>query len=124
MKIILIWDILLVGRASSEAGMRSNAMPEINNLIVADVYRRYTEARHDRQRREVLSDGVERILLRLKRYVQDEERFREKSTVAIEELMSYVNRFYHYDTRFVDRLIYEARAYLMEIDDRQKLTTG
>ena len=53
-------------------------MPEINNLIVADIYRQYTEARHDRHQREALIDGVERILLRLNRYVQDEERFKSR----------------------------------------------
>ncbi len=93
-------------------------MPEINEDIIADVYKSYRDARFDRLRTEALYDGVKRILLRLNRYSNDQTIFKQHSDIAINELSSYLNRFYHQDTLFIDRLIYEARAYIIEIGER------
>lgn len=93
-------------------------MPEINEDIIADVYRSYRDARFDRLRTEALYEGVKRILLRLHRYSNDQTIFKQHSDIAINELSSYLNRFYHQDTLFIDRLIYEARAYIIEIGER------
>ena len=39
------------------------------------------------------------------------------SNVAIDELADYLNRVYHYDTLLIDRLLYEERAYIIEIGE-------
>jgi hypothetical protein len=92
-------------------------MAEINEELVADIYKKYKDARHDRQRTEALYGGAKKILSRLPMYLHDPERYREKSDVAVNELTTLLNRFYYNDTLFIDRLIYEARAYIIEIGE-------
>jgi hypothetical protein len=94
-------------------------MPEIVEDIIAGVYREYADARFDRLRIEALYKGVKKILPKLNRYLQDQKEFKRHSDVAMGELSSYLNRFYHYDTPFIDRLIYEAKAYIIEIGERR-----
>ncbi len=93
-------------------------MPEINEEVVADIYKEYKDARHDRQRTETLYGGVKRILSRLPMYLNDPDRYKEKSDLAVSELTTLLNRFYYNDKLFIDRLIYEARAYIIEIGER------
>jgi len=93
-------------------------MSDIVEDAIAVVYKEYADARFDRLRREALYEGVKRILRKLNRYLPDERKFKKHSNVAIDELSSYLNRFYHYDTPFIDRLLYEARAYIIEIGER------
>jgi hypothetical protein len=89
----------------------------INDDIIAGVYSEYNNSQHDRERTEVLYSGVKRILFRLKRYVKDPVSFKKRSKIAIDELITFLNRFYYHDTQFIDKLIYEARAYIIEISE-------
>ena len=90
-------------------------MPEIHDEIIGRVYRSYKEAPHSRGKTEALYDGVKNILYKLNRYTTDPEKFKEKSEIAISELQAMLNRFYYHDTEFVDKILYEAKAYIIEI---------
>ena len=92
-------------------------MPVIIDDIITNVYSEYNNSRHDRERTEVLYSGVKKILFRLKRYVQDSVSFKERSDIAIDELTTLLNRFYYHDLKFIDMLLYEARAYIIEISE-------
>jgi hypothetical protein len=48
----------------------------------------------------------------------DQTNFKEHADTAIDKLNSDPNRFYHNDRLFIDRLIYEARVYIIEIGER------
>ncbi|MBN2322594.1 MAG: hypothetical protein JXQ30_02570 [Spirochaetes bacterium] len=90
-------------------------MPEIHEEIIGEVYRSFEAAPHSRARDEVLYEGVRRIMFRLNRYKNDPEKLAEKSKTAISELESILNRFYYSDTEFKERLLFEAKAYTIEI---------
>ena len=90
-------------------------MSVINEDVIANVYNEYRNASYNRERTEVLYSGVKRILSRLKRDVQDPMLFKKRSDLALDELTTLLNRFYYHDTQFIDRLIYEVRAYIIEI---------
>jgi len=93
-------------------------MPEIHEEIIGEVYRSYQEAPHSRAKTEVLYEGVKSILIKLNRYTYDPEKYREKSAIAISELESRLNRFYYNDKEFVERILYEAKAYIIEISSQ------
>jgi hypothetical protein len=92
-------------------------MADINEEVIADVYQKYSEAPFERLRNEALYEGSKQILFRLNRYIREPVKFKKHSHRAIEELSNYLNRFYHDDTLFIDRLMYESRAYVLEIGD-------
>lgn len=89
-------------------------MAEINEDVIAQVYKAYQEAPHSRGKSEALVEGVQRVLFKLNRYANDQERFKEKSEIALSELENILNRFYYQDTTFIDRIMYEARAFILE----------
>jgi hypothetical protein len=93
-------------------------MFDIVEDAIAAVYKEYTDAGYDRLRSEALYEGAKKILRKLHRYLPDDFKFRNHSSIAINELSSYLNRFYHYDTPFIDRLLYEARTYIIEMEER------
>lgn len=90
-------------------------MPEIHEELVGEVYRSYENAPHSRARDEVIYEGVKRIMFRLNRYKNDPIRFGQKAKIATFELESMLNRFYFSDTEFRERLLFEAKAYLLEL---------
>ena len=92
-------------------------MNEINDDILARIFREYTEAPHTRQKTEVLVRGVKEILFRLPRYLNDSEKYSEKSHIALEELENYLNRFFYQDAEFIERILYEAKAYILELSE-------
>jgi hypothetical protein len=93
-------------------------MPEIHDELIVQVYRSYQEAPHPRAQTEVLYEGVKNILFNLNRYTNDPEKFKKKSEIAISELESMLNRFYYNDSEFIDKILFEARAYIIEIGSR------
>ena len=95
-------------------------MSEINVDVLARVYSEYSEALHTRSKTEVLVTAVKEILLKLNRYIDDKEKFNERSEVALQELEQDLNRFYFYDKEFIDRLMYEAQAYILEHQEEVK----
>lgn len=90
-------------------------MPEIHDEVIVEVYRDYQEAPHSRAKAEVLYDGVKKIMFKLNRYANDPGKFKEKSAIAISELESMLNRFYYNDKEFMEKILYEAKAYMLEI---------
>ena len=90
-------------------------MPEIHEELVGEIKRAYDEAPHSRAKDELIYDGIKRIMFRLNRYTKDPVKFKEKSKTAIFELESLLNRFYYADTEFRERLLFEAKAYILEI---------
>jgi len=92
-------------------------MNEINDDILASVYRQYTEAPHTRQKTEVLITAVREIFFKLPRYVNDHEKYKERSQFALEELENYLNRFFYQDAEFIERILYEAKAYILELSE-------
>jgi len=90
-------------------------MPEIHEEIITEVYRSYQEAPHSRAKTETLYEGVKRIMSKLLRYTHDPEKYKEKSSSAISELEDMLNRFYYNDTEFIEKILYEAKAYILEI---------
>ena len=90
-------------------------MPEIHEEIIVEVYRSYQEAPHSRARTEALYEGVKRIMIKLLRYTHDPQKFEEKSATAISELEDMLNRFYYNDTEFIEKILYEAKAYVIEL---------
>ena len=95
-------------------------MSEINEDVLARVYNEYSEALHTRAKIGVLVTATKEILLKLNRYIDDKEKFDERSEVALQELQQDLNRFYFYDKEFIERLMYEARAYILEHQEKVK----
>ena len=92
-------------------------MPEINDEIIAGIYREYTEAQHTRAKTEVLVEGVKQIFQKLHRYINDKEKLEERSEVALHELEADLNRYYFHDKDFIERITYEAKAYVLELHE-------
>jgi hypothetical protein len=90
-------------------------MSDINDDVIAQIYTAYNEAPHSRQKSEIIISGVKQILLRLNMYLNNPEKFRERSRNALAELENYLNRFYYQDTEFCEQLMYEAKAYVLEL---------
>jgi hypothetical protein len=90
-------------------------MPEIHEELIGEVYRSYEVAPHSRAKNEVAYEGARRIMFRLNRYKSDPKKFEEKSKTALFELESILNRFYFADTEFREQLLFEAKAYMIEI---------
>jgi hypothetical protein len=90
-------------------------MPEIHEEVISDVYRAYKEAPHSRAQTEALYEGVKRIMYKLKRYSNNPEKFKGKSAIALSELESMLNRFYYNDSEFIEKILFEAKAYLIEM---------
>jgi|GEM_PF-1559556 len=95
-------------------------MNEINDDIIAGIYRRYNEAPHSRQKSEVLIEGVKEVFFRLPRYIHDPARYKEKSNVALEEFQNYLNRFFYQDRDFIEKIMYEAKAYVLELSEESE----
>jgi hypothetical protein len=93
-------------------------MDAVNDDVIADVYQNYRKAPHSRQKTEALYEGVQTILFRLKRYVYNPAQFKEKSNLALRELENLLNRYYYHDKEFLDGLMYEAKAYVIEIGEQ------
>jgi len=81
-------------------------MPEINDEIIAGIYQEYTDAQHTRAKTEVLVEGVKQIFQKLHRYINDKH-----------ELEADLNRYYFHDKDFIERITYEAKAYVLELHE-------
>jgi hypothetical protein len=92
-------------------------MPEINDDIIARVYQEYTDAPHTRAKTEVLVEGVKQIFMKLHRYINDKQKLEERSEVALHELEADMNRYYFHDKNFIERITYEAKAYVLELQE-------
>jgi len=89
-------------------------MPVIRMDILAEVYARYNFAIYESERDSIIEDGVKSILLRLKRYMRNPEKFEDKSKQAMGELEAVLERFYYQDGKFSKLIHAKARAYVQK----------
>jgi hypothetical protein len=90
---------------------------ELHDEALTDVYREYSKALGTRQKTAVLTEGIKRVFLNLPKYVDDEEIFAKKSQLFLNTLSSLLERFYFHDPRFKDTIMFEAKAYILELTE-------
>jgi hypothetical protein len=90
-------------------------MADIHDEVVSEIYRSYSEARHSSQKSETIERGVKEIFLNLKRYVNNPDKFREKSEILLNELQDLLDRYYYQNKQFTEQLLFEAKAYILEL---------
>jgi hypothetical protein len=92
-------------------------MADIHDEVMTRIYREYKEALHSSEKSETLEKGVQEILLDLKRYTQNPERFEKESKNLLRVLQDTLDRYYYHDREFSDRLLFEAKAYALELSE-------
>ena len=90
-------------------------MADIHDEVMTRIYREYKEALHSSEKSETLEKGVQEILFDLKRYIQNPERFEKESKNLLRVLQDTLDRYYFHDQEFSDRLLFEAKAYALEL---------
>ncbi len=88
---------------------------ELHDEALNDVYTKYSNAHGTRQKTNVLSEGVKNIFVNIHKYIDDQNTFKEKSDRFLTELENLLQRFYYFDTLFIDRITFEAKAYILEL---------
>ena len=92
-------------------------MADIHDEVMTRIYREYKEALHSSEKSETLEKGVQEILFDLKRYTQNPERFEKESKILLRVLQDTLDRYYYHDREFSDRLLFEAKAYALELSE-------
>ena len=90
-------------------------MADIHDEVLTRVYREYKQALHSSEKSDTLEKGVREILLDLKRYANNPERYNKESENLIRALQDLLDRYYFHDSEFTDQIIFEARAYVLEL---------
>jgi hypothetical protein len=90
-------------------------MADIHDEVMTRIYREYKDAFHSSEKSETLEKGVQEILYDLKRYTQNPERFEKESKNLLNLLEDTLDRYYYHDKDFSERLLFEARAYVLEL---------
>ncbi len=94
-------------------------MADIHDEVITRIYREYKQALHSSEKSDTLEKGVREILLDLKRYTNNPERFEKESKNLLRELQDTLDRYYYHDREFSDELLFEARAYALELSESQ-----
>ena len=89
-------------------------MPVIRMDILAEIYALYKFAIYEHEKNEIIEDGIENVLLRLRRYMRDFKKFEKKSDQAMKELEAILDRFYYQDKKFTKLVHSKAKAYIEE----------
>jgi hypothetical protein len=92
-------------------------MADIHDEVMTRIYRDYKQALHSSEKSEILEKGVREILIDLKRYTNNPERFEKESKNLLKVLQDTLDRFYYHDRDFSDRLLFEAKAYVLELGE-------
>jgi hypothetical protein len=92
-------------------------MADIHDEVLTRVYREFKQALHSSEKSDALEKGVREILLDLKRYTNDPGRYAKESENLIRALQDLLDRYYFHDPEFTDRLLFEARAYVLELSE-------
>ena len=90
-------------------------MADIHDEVMTRIYREYKEALHSSEKSDTLEKGVQEILFDLKRYAQNPKRFEKESKNLLRVLQDTLDRYYYHDKEFSDRLLFEAKAYALEL---------
>ncbi len=90
---------------------------ELHDEALTDVYREYTKALGTRQKTVILTDGIKNIFLNLNKYLDDRVIFTEKSKLFINALANVLDRFYFHDPVFKNRIMFEAKAYILGLTE-------
>ena len=90
-------------------------MADIHDEVMTRIYREYKEALHSSEKSDTLEKGVQEILFDLKRYAQNPKRFEKESKNLLRVLQDTLERYYYHDKEFSDRLLFEAKAYALEL---------
>jgi hypothetical protein len=75
-------------------------MPVIRMDALAEAYAKYSFTANEQDKDSILTEGIESILLRLRRYMRSPEKFTVKSRQALKELEAVLERFYYQDSKF------------------------
>ena len=92
-------------------------MADIHDEVMTRIYREYKEALHSSQKSDTLEKGVKEILFDLNRYTDNPERFEKESKILLKELQDILDRYYYHDQDFSERLLFEAKAYALELSE-------
>jgi hypothetical protein len=92
-------------------------MADIHDEVITRIYREYKQALHSSEKSDTIEKGVREILLDLKRYTNNPERFQKESKNLIRELQDTLDRYYYHDREFSDQLLFEAKAYALELSE-------
>ena len=92
-------------------------MADIHDEVITRIYREYKQALHSSEKSDTLEKGVREILLDLKRYTNNPERFKKESKNLLRELQDTLDRYYYHDREFSDQLLFEAKAYALELSE-------
>ena len=92
-------------------------MADIHDEVMTRIYRDYKQALHSSEKSETLETGVREILVDLKRYTNNPERFEKESKNLLRVLQDTLDRFYYHDQEFSERLLFEAKAYALELGE-------
>ncbi len=90
---------------------------ELHDEALTDAYREYKKALGTRQKTVVLTEGIKNIFLNLRKYLDDRVIFTEKSKLFINALANVLDRFYFHDPVFKDRIMFEAKAYILGLTE-------
>ena len=90
-------------------------MADIHDEVLTRVYREYKQALHSSEKSETIERGVREILLDLKRYANNPTRYREESENLLRAFQDLLDRYYFHDPEFVEQMVFEARAYVLEL---------
>jgi len=92
------------------------AFDELHDEALNKTYMQYTQALHTQEKTDALYNGVKEILSHLRVYKNDPEKFKEKSEISLNELQNLLDRYYYNDREFQERLMFEAKAYVIELE--------
>jgi hypothetical protein len=92
-------------------------MADIHDEVMTRIYREYKDALHSSEKSETLEKGVQEILYDLKRYTNNPKRYEKESQNLLKVLEDTLDRYYYHDTEFSERLLFEARAYALELSE-------
>ena len=93
-------------------------MPVIRMDALAEAYARYNFSVYQNEKDSILDEGIENVLLRLRRYMKTPDKFALKSRQALKEIEAVLERFYYQDSKFT-KLFY-AKA-LMHVKKQSAL---
>jgi hypothetical protein len=94
-------------------------MADIHDEVITRIYREYKQSLHSSEKSDTLEKGVREILLDLKRYTNNPARFEKESKNLLRELQDTLDRYYYHDREFSDKLLFEAKAYALELSESE-----
>jgi hypothetical protein len=88
-------------------------MPVIRMDALAEVYAKYSFSVIEQEKQTVLDEGIENVLLRLRRYMKSPAKYELKAQLALKEIDAVLERFYYQDSKF-SKLLHEKAVRLVK----------